>query len=152
MENLPNYLGIYIVGNEKHDQNNTKLKDAVLAGNLETYKHFIRVGYNPYRTDAKGIRSYEHSKETKYVEAALEWVHQLASCTHPHRINLPDSDDEGGYPSSDEEGEASPQSISDESPSEDDRDVHSEEEQRNWNDYYEKLQHMGEESGNISSE
>jgi hypothetical protein len=94
MDKVVASLGAYLVGKEIGDRNNTKLKTAVLADDIKTYEALIQKGYNPFRVDADGNRAYEYSNDAKYLEAASEWVGQLAMCMNPDLADESDDSDE----------------------------------------------------------
>lgn len=83
----------YIIGREKHNHNNTFLKDAVIANDLTEYNKLIQNGYNPYRKDADNKMPFEYSADLKYFEASHEWIGLLAFDMNPDIESQDDEDD-----------------------------------------------------------
>ena len=80
-------LGVFLVGAEKVDRDNTKLKDSVIANDLVAYKQWINKGYNPFRMDAEYKRPYEYSENKEFERLASEWVNELAYSLNPEIDN-----------------------------------------------------------------
>jgi len=71
-------LGNFIIGDEREDWQNQKLKEAVLAGDYDQYQSLIRRGYNPYRKDDESKMSFEYASDLKYFNEAHAWITVLA--------------------------------------------------------------------------
>ncbi|MDD4930712.1 MAG: hypothetical protein PHG66_00980 [Candidatus Colwellbacteria bacterium] len=87
-------LGQYLIGKEKSDRENTKLKDAAVCGSIVNFKSLVSRGYNPYRPDNDGKMPFEWAEDQeKFKELSAEWIHQLAFDMNPDTFS-DDSDDE----------------------------------------------------------
>jgi len=89
-------LSNYIIGKEKKDRFNTKLKDAVVENNTGLYHELIMDGYNPYRKDKDGKMSFEYSDNLKFFKLAQGWLYVLAFEDRPELsfIDISDSEPE----------------------------------------------------------
>ena len=88
-------LSNYVIGREKSNRDNTKLKDAAIANNSVLYQKLIMDGYNPYRKDKDGKLPFEYSEDPiKFFKISNEWLSVLAYDGNPDLMEYKGEDEE----------------------------------------------------------
>jgi hypothetical protein len=84
-------LSNYVIGREKFNRVNSKLKDAAISNNQVLYQKFIMAGYNPYRKDNNGKLPFEYSDDpNKFFKISNDWLSVLAYDSNPDLMTCED--------------------------------------------------------------